>query len=506
MHAVRGVDLTVEEGEIVGFLGPNGAGKTTTLRMLTTLLRPTAGTATVAGADLLRDPLGVRRRIGFVPQAIGQTQGGTSDESLVIEELMDQGTAYRVGKEETRKRAAVLVEQLDLGGLDKRFVKTLSGGQRRRLEIALGLVHQPPLVFLDEPTTGLDPQSRSNMWEHIRRLRSDLGTTVFLTTHYLDEADALCDRLFVIDNGVTVASGTPDELKRRVSGDVVTLRVNGQAEAARSLLGAAPIVREVAEADGELRLTVERGEEALPALLRVLDGAGITMSAISLSRPTLDDVFLTMTGRSLRDDSPARPDGGPGDPARALAADVGGTTTFHGRRSNPDMMAFVSDTLFVYRRQQRLILRVPALRHRRGAAADLVPGAVRPAADQPAGRHADRRLRHRRHGRGVPLLRARAADPAGAVRLGVRRVRDHLRVAGRRHRALPGHPDLAPGPADRPGAAGHGDAGGSVDRADTRGRRVRAAGADRRRCCCRTCSSCWSRSACPRCPTRSRSG
>jgi ABC-2 type transport system ATP-binding protein len=328
VHAVRGVDITVEEGEIVGFLGPNGAGKTTTLRMLTTLLRPTAGTATVAGADLLRDPLGVRRRIGFVPQAIGQTQGGTSDESLVIEELMDQGAAYRVGKAETRKRAAALVDQLDLGGLDRRFVKTLSGGQRRRLEIALGLVHHPQLVFLDEPTTGLDPQSRSNMWEHIRGLRSDLGTTVFLTTHYLDEADVLCDRLFVIDNGVIVATGTPDELKRRVSGDVVTLRVNGQTEAARSLLGSTPIVREVAESDGELRLTVERGEEALPALLRVLDGAGITMSAISLSRPTLDDVFLTMTGRSLRDDSPARPDGGP-DKDAALAA-VGGTTTSTG--------------------------------------------------------------------------------------------------------------------------------------------------------------------------------
>jgi ABC-2 type transport system ATP-binding protein len=311
VHAVRGVDLTVQEGEIVGFLGPNGAGKTTTLRMLTTLLRPTAGTATVAGADLLRDPLGVRKRIGFVPQAIGQTQGGTSDNSLVIEELLDQGTAYRISRDETRKRAAALIQQLDLGGLDQRFVKTLSGGQRRRLEIALGLVHQPRVVFLDEPTTGLDPQSRSNMWEHIRRLRSDLGTTVFLTTHYLDEADALCDRLFVIDNGVTVASGTPDELKQRISGDVVTLRVNGATEAARSLLAMTPVVREVNVGDEELRLTVGHGEEALPVLLRVLDGAGITMNAISLSRPTLDDVFLTLTGRSLRDDSP----GGAGDKA-----------------------------------------------------------------------------------------------------------------------------------------------------------------------------------------------
>ena len=331
VHAVRGVDLAVDDGEIVGFLGPNGAGKTTTLRMLTTLLRPTAGTATVAGADLLRDPLGVRKRIGFVPQAIGQTMGGTSDNSLVIEELLDQGTAYRVGREETRRRAAALIEQLDLSGLDQRYVKTLSGGQRRRLEIALGLVHQPQVVFLDEPTTGLDPQSRSNMWEHIRRLRSDLGTTVFLTTHYLDEADALCDRLFVIDHGVIVAVGTPDELKRRVSGDVVTLSVNGvpnhgATQAARSLLAEAPVVREITVADGTLRLTVDHGEEALPVLLRTLDAAGITMSAISLSRPTLDDVFLTLTGRSLRDDSP----GGAGgddkkDDEPALAGAAGGT-------------------------------------------------------------------------------------------------------------------------------------------------------------------------------------
>src|SRR5215470_9092987 len=264
VQAVRGVDLTVADGEVVGFLGPNGAGKTTTLRMLTTLLKPTAGTATVAGADLLRDPVGVRRRIGYVPQAIGQTMGGTSDQCLVIEEMLDQGALYRIGKADAARRAELLIGQLDLAGLEQRPVKTLSGGQRRRLEIALGLVHQPPLVFLDEPTTGLDPQSRSNMWEHIRRLRSDLGTTVFLTTHYLDEADALCDRLFVIDHGVTVAVGTPDELKRRVSGDVVTLSVNGATEAARPLLASSPVVREITETDGSLRLTVDHGEEALP--------------------------------------------------------------------------------------------------------------------------------------------------------------------------------------------------------------------------------------------------
>jgi ABC-2 type transport system ATP-binding protein len=314
VHAVRGVDLEVEAGEIVGFLGPNGAGKTTTLRMLTTLLEPTAGEATVAGADLRRNPLEVRRRIGYVPQAIGQTMGGTDPECTVAEELLDQAALYRIPRADAVRRAAALTAQLDLGGLDQRPVKTLSGGQRRRLEIALGLVHQPPLVFLDEPTTGLDPQSRSNLWEHIQGLRSDLGTTVFLTTHYLDEADALCDRVFIIDNGVIVGSGTPDELKRQVSGDVVTLAVNGAHDKARELLARQPIVSEVAVgADGGLRLSVFNGAEALPALLRVLDDAQITLASINLSRPTLDDVFLTMTGRSLRDDSPsasASADGG----------------------------------------------------------------------------------------------------------------------------------------------------------------------------------------------------
>jgi ABC-2 type transport system ATP-binding protein len=302
VEAVRGVDLTVGDGEIVGFLGPNGAGKTTTLRMLTTLLSPTAGTATVAGADLLRDPVGVRQKIGYVPQAIGQTMGGTDPSCLVIEELMDQAGLYHLPRDVAAERAAALIEQFELNGLERRLVKTLSGGQRRRLEIALGLVHSPPLVFLDEPSTGLDPQSRSNLWEHIGRLRSELGTTVFLTTHYLEEADVLCDRVFVIDHGVIAAEGTPDELKRRISGDVVTLRVTDHDGTARKLLADQPVVREINAADGTLRLTVERGEQALPSLLRVLDAAGITLESINLSRPTLDDVFLTLTGRSLREE------------------------------------------------------------------------------------------------------------------------------------------------------------------------------------------------------------
>ncbi|MBO0805380.1 MAG: ATP-binding cassette domain-containing protein [Nocardiopsaceae bacterium] len=335
VHAVRGIDITVADGEIVGFLGPNGAGKTTTLRMLTTLLTPTAGTATIAGADLLRDPVGVRRRTGYVPQAIGQTQGGTDNQCKVTEELLDQAALYRIGKDEARARAELLIGQLDLGGLGDRLVKTLSGGQRRRLEIALGLVHRPPLVFLDEPSTGLDPQSRSNLWGHIRGLRDGLGTTVFLTTHYLEEADALCDRVFIIDHGVIVADGTPDELKRRISGDVVSLRVNGDAGKARELLARQPVVRDVAATgDGEsgdnrdgdggaLRLTVFHGAEALPSLLRVLDDAGITMTSINLSRPTLDDVFLTMTGRSLRDDSPSAAQPADAHPAEAQLAENG---------------------------------------------------------------------------------------------------------------------------------------------------------------------------------------
>ena len=218
VEAVAGVDIDVAGGELVGFLGPNGAGKTTTLRMLTTLLEPTAGEATVAGHDLRTDPTGVRRRIGYVGQ-----NGGAGPDCPVRDELVLQGRFYGLTADAAARRADELLDQLDLAGTGDRIVQTLSGGQRRRLDIAMGLMHLPTLLFLDEPSTGLDPQSRANLWQHIRSLHAEHGTTLFLTTHYLDEADALCDRILVIDQGLIVAEGAPDELKREVSGDLVTV-------------------------------------------------------------------------------------------------------------------------------------------------------------------------------------------------------------------------------------------------------------------------------------------
>jgi ABC-2 type transport system ATP-binding protein len=300
VEAVCGVDFSVEPGEIVGFLGPNGAGKTTTLRMLTTLLQPTAGSATVVGCDLLADPQGVRERIGYVSQV-----GGTDPSCPVGEELVLQGELHGLSRAEARRRADSLFDDLDLRAIATRPAGSLSGGQRRRLDIALGLVHRPPLLFLDEPSTGLDPQSRSHLWELVRRLRSEHNTTVFLTTHYLDEADALADRLLIIDHGRLVAEGTPHDLKRRISGDVVTLEIRGDVERARHAIGGHPEVRDVTGSGATLRLTVDHGERILVELVRLLDETGATLVSVNLSRPTLDDVFLTVTGRSLREDAPA---------------------------------------------------------------------------------------------------------------------------------------------------------------------------------------------------------
>jgi ABC-2 type transport system ATP-binding protein len=296
VEAVRGVDLGVAEGEIFGFLGPNGAGKTTTLRMLATLMEPDGGRATVAGCDLLRQPGEVRRRIGYVAQG-----GSTWDESTAREELVQQGRMYGLSKAVAGQRAAKALDAFQLTEYADRKCKTYSGGQRRRVDIALGIIHEPKVVFLDEPTSGLDPQSRAHMWDEIRRLRAE-GMTIFLTTHYLDEADALCDRISIIDHGQIVAEGTPDELKHEISGDVVLVGTGGPNRDAAKLLESEAWVRKLEPADEtNLRLYVDDGATAIPLILRAMDTAGVVLRSIELHRPSLDDVFLTKTGRSLRE-------------------------------------------------------------------------------------------------------------------------------------------------------------------------------------------------------------
>lgn len=295
IEAVRGIDLRVDAGEIVGFLGPNGAGKTTTLKMLCTLLAPTGGSATVAGSDLRQDSVGVRRKIGYVSQA-----GSTSPEAVVGDEIVSHAQLYGIDKKTSTARGKELLAALDLSDVWSRTCGSLSGGQRRRLDIVMGLIHQPTLVFLDEPSTGLDPQSRANLWTHIRALRDTLGTTVFLTTHYMDEADSLSDRILIIDNGTIVAEGTPAELKKRVSGDAITLTLRNEADAARSTTIASTLDgadTPTVEAN-VVRLHVPDGGRALPVLLAELTKAGIDAIGVDVNRPTLDDVFLTLTGHA----------------------------------------------------------------------------------------------------------------------------------------------------------------------------------------------------------------
>jgi ABC-2 type transport system ATP-binding protein len=297
VEAVRGVSIEVERGEIFGFLGPNGAGKTTTLRMLSTLLPIDGGRATIAGYDVRTRPKEVRRRIGYVSQLGGADDLATGRENLVL-----QGRLYGGAPAEVVRRAEHVMQVLDLTEFADRKVNSYSGGQRRRLDVALGIVHEPDVLFLDEPTTGLDPQNRANLWDQIRVLR-ERGTTVFLTTHYLEEADALCDRIMIMDHGRIVADGTPQELKRRVAADTIVVAIKDaqRVEHALTVLAEQPYVREASAQDESIRLYVDDGSTALPEVLRLLDREHVGLRNMTLSEPTLDDVFLRQTGRSLRD-------------------------------------------------------------------------------------------------------------------------------------------------------------------------------------------------------------
>ncbi|MCD6105826.1 MAG: ATP-binding cassette domain-containing protein [Thermoplasmata archaeon] len=302
LTAVDGVSFSVREGEIFGFLGPNGAGKTTTINMLITLLRPTAGEAWVAGHSVLREPREVRRRIGVVFQDPSLDRDLTGRENLVL-----HGLAYGMGREEIQGRISELLEFVELTPFADRQVKTYSGGMVRRLEIARALVHDPDILFLDEPTLGLDPQTRARIWDYISRLRREEGTTIFMTTHYMDEAEALCDRVAIIDHGRIVALGPPEKLKASLGSDVVYVEGEGDLEALGRSVVDAGLAADFSLSGGELRLRVRSASAAVPRILEVASTLGIRVDEVTYRRPSLGDVFLHLTGRRLRDEEASPP-------------------------------------------------------------------------------------------------------------------------------------------------------------------------------------------------------
>jgi ABC-2 type transport system ATP-binding protein len=294
IDAVRGIDLDVARGEIFGFLGPNGAGKTTTVRMLCTLLPPTAGSARVLELDVVDEPAAVRRRIGVALQEIGLDPLQTGRELLEL-----QCGLYGIIGPQARARVQELLELVGLVDAAERRTDTYSGGMKRRLDLASALVHSPGVLFLDEPTTGLDPASRLTIWEEVRRINTE-GTTVFLTTQYMEEADQLCDRLAIIDNGTIVARGTPEELKSQLGHDVVSVALDGADIAAtQAAIGELDGLERVVSGRDTLALYLEDGPGSIAEIVRRLDGAQIRVGAISVARPSLDDVFLRATGRRL---------------------------------------------------------------------------------------------------------------------------------------------------------------------------------------------------------------
>jgi ABC-2 type transport system ATP-binding protein len=298
VEAVKGIDLAVKKGEIFGFLGPNGAGKSTTQKMLSTLLCPTGGEAKVLGYDLAEQQEDIRRNVGCVSQAGGADLSATGLENLVL-----QAQLYGLDNLTAKKYAAEFVDRLQMSSFIERPASSYSGGQKRRLDIALGMIHHPQLLLLDEPTSGLDPQSRAYLWGEIKKLKAE-GITIFLTTQYMDEADRLCDTISIIDNGKIIVTGTPGELKNNVGGDTIVLSFSSEeiARNAETLLKEKVQVEKIQTNNYSVYLNIKDGERMLPDLLRSLDTKNLVAQSMMLSRPSLDDVFLKYTGRSLRED------------------------------------------------------------------------------------------------------------------------------------------------------------------------------------------------------------
>jgi ABC-2 type transport system ATP-binding protein len=302
VQALDGVAFAVREGEIFGLLGANGAGKSTTVRVLVTLTDPDGGAAAVSGHDVAREPGAVRRAIGYVPQESGVDRRATGRENLLL-----QGRVHGMKGTALRNRIDELLEIVGISDAAGRTVDGYSGGMRRRLDIALGLVHRPRVLFLDEPTTGLDPEARVAMWEEVGRLATQESLTILLTTHYLEEADELADRLAIVSRGKVVAEGTPNELKSRLSGDAVHVELaDGRVDDARRILEEASAPVETALPDGRTLVSrVPEGGHALPGILSALSGAGIPVASVSVHRPSLDDVYLHYTGRDFASDDRA---------------------------------------------------------------------------------------------------------------------------------------------------------------------------------------------------------
>ena len=298
VQAVDDIDLTVQRGEIYGFLGPNGAGKTTVIRMLVTLLLPTAGSITVAGYDAVTQADQVRSRIGVALQDAALDNKQTGRELLRL-----QGRLYGLNRREINRRIEELSGLVDIGDAMDRFVATYSGGMKRRLDLAAALIHHPEVLFLDEPTTGLDPISRSRIWDEVREINTSMGVTIFLTTQYLEEADALAGRVGIIDRGRLAAQGAPDELKRDRGSDLIVARLDGDAAAAAESLANIPSVSAVEVHGGEITISVTNGASLISAVALRLNEQGLVPQELTLRTPTLDDVFLHVTGARFQIDS-----------------------------------------------------------------------------------------------------------------------------------------------------------------------------------------------------------